>query len=395
MTTLLDEVAAQTLSEVTRLVQQRHRSAKGLILTGSAARGEAAIVPHPERTVWLSDLDMLVVVDDSANIERERVSLNQLSVDVSRDLRDQGIEVAVELKPAPHRYFRSVRPSLFGYELMACGRQLWGDRDELCAIPRFHWNEIPREDAWRLLSNRMVECLDYMADPCRLSLPAQMHVLTKQYLDLLTSLSLFSGAYAPEYRRRVAALPEVIAWLRRTDADISTSFLTEAVQTSWSFRVNPGQFQWLWTSPDADLRLALSRQGNADFCTRLPSLLTSMWRIEAAWTCGQTGPAPQRPSMNRVYGLRGLTRGWAKAFLSGGGTPSWRMARLFARGTPRALVYNCTALLLESLHTQDADTLRWVRGHLPVLIGACGTGWADLARQCVLVWNRLLRHAAA
>ncbi|HSW50281.1 MAG TPA: hypothetical protein VLH09_08915, partial [Bryobacteraceae bacterium] len=83
--------------------------AKGLILTGSAARDEATVVEADGVIHWLSDLEFLVVLGDSADITAESAALDRLSEHLGRRLEEQGIRVAVELTPAPERYFSSIR----------------------------------------------------------------------------------------------------------------------------------------------------------------------------------------------------------------------------------------------------------------------------------------------
>src|SRR5204862_702462 len=84
-----------------------------------------------------------------------------------------------------------------------CGQAIWGDAGALALIPDFSPSEIPLEDGWRLLCERIVEQLS-VADQLlewRPTLSAEAHYQTvKLYLDMATSFLLFSGVYAATCR---------------------------------------------------------------------------------------------------------------------------------------------------------------------------------------------------
>ena len=70
------------------------------------------------------------------------------------------------------------------------GTALFGERDYLSLLPKMHPWDIPDEDAWRLLSNRMVEWLALQLNAGGEPVKAQFYRIAKQYLDLVTALSL-------------------------------------------------------------------------------------------------------------------------------------------------------------------------------------------------------------
>lgn len=395
------ELAAHAIAEAAQFVRNSYPQARGLILTGSSARGEATIALTPSRVYWLSDLEFLVVVGNSASIRQEGHTLDRLSMKVSRRLQASNVSVAVELTPAPERYFASIRPHLFGYELLKCGRQLYGVEDYIGRIPHFNWTEIPREDAWRLISNRIVEWLDYLLGSGRLLLPRQFYSLVKLYQDLLTSLCLFSGHYAPGYQARAAALEDVVVWAEQNRIGIDPTLFRQAVRTTIEFKLDPcSGFEWLWQSDATDLQAALREAGRARLHDALPATAGAVWR----WQAVQIARASSRhhrsawSEVRRIYGWRDRIRGWGKLLLlaqrRSKANAFGRMVRLFFQGTPRSLIYACAVRLLETSTSHHPGTLHWVRRHLPLTIGDCHD-WNKLGKQCVSAWKTFLRRGYA
>src|SRR5207249_7979397 len=180
------------------------RELRAVILIGSLAREEATIVPIEGGTELLGDAEFLLLFHDRFPLPpASRVA--GLESAVRARLRGEGLRAEVELSPCDSRYLRSLGPHVFAYEMRACGRIIWGDPDALSLVPSFPPEQIPREDAWRLLCNRLIEQLEPLSTlrwPCA-SPPVEVRYRTaKLYLDMATSFLLFAGAYAPSYRDR-------------------------------------------------------------------------------------------------------------------------------------------------------------------------------------------------
>lgn len=373
--------AAPAIEAVAALIREEYRPARALIVTGSAARNEAtiALTAHGER--WLSDLEFLVVVPNAARIRAEVAALDRLARRASLELARNNVHAVVELTPAPVRYFERIRPHLFGYELRECGRQIGGTENYLARIPRFNWREIPLEDAWRLTSNRIVEWLEQRITAGRPSWPDRFYALSKQYLDLVTSLSLFSGRYAPSYGERAAAVPEIAAWIRANGPEIDVDRFERGARLCWKFKSGPvAGFEWLWDEPGSeDLAEALDSHGLEWFHKELPEMLCAVWR----WQSRRAGKAD---------GFSNRLRGWAKlALRERDPALLGPFLRLFWRGSPRSLVYECAFLLAASCEAPDPATLGRVRGLLPAPAGPRALRWRELASSCAGVWRHLRR----
>jgi hypothetical protein len=350
----------------------------------------------PDHTEWLSDLEMLVVVPNFANLRSAAARFDRLAANFTKDLRARRIRLQVELTPAPEKYFSTVRPHLFGYELKRWGRQLTGTPDYLQRIADFTAHDIPREDAWRLLSNRLVEWLDFTVNGKSRALPRQFYVVVKAYLDLATALSLLSGHYGPTYRERVERLDAVLGWACRHGCPLEADWLRQATPLALKFKLNPQDgFEWLWRDSSATLPEVLHAHGLRHVLENVPHLLRTMW----CWIGTTIALSPHsHPLLPAVYDLRTRIRGWLKLLLD---APRHlrphafqRMARLLPHGSPRSLIYSCAAALADPLTGTRSETLLYVSRHLPLPCPA-GAHWEQLARCCIGIWNNYLRRSHA
>lgn len=367
-----------------------------LILTGSAARNEATIARRPEGILWLSDLELLVVVPDSTDLSAASRELDALAKAIAGDLYSQGVTVKLELTPAPERYFRRVRPHLFAYELKRCGRQIFGTGNHLDRIPSFDWRRIPVEDAWRLVSNRIVEWLEYLLSAPQLAPAEQFYVIAKSYLDLLTALTLAAGAYEPGYLARFRTKGYVLDWARRNGCDLPPG-LENSLEIAIRYKLDPESgFHFLWAAGNGSFSELLSRHGIQYLYDELPAAFHAVWRWFLA-------PARERtekfPAALHPHDFMTRARGWAKPLLHPGQVSrlAWlrRAARLFRSGSPRSLTYACAARLVDPGEGRTDDTLAWVRSHLPAPLEGASAEWSDLAALTVDFWRRYLRHSHA
>lgn len=388
----------EIVHEVAAQVKVDYPGGHALILTGSAARDEATYLETSRGTLWLSDLEFLVVVPNSADPARELFALDALAGRIAQSLQEAGVTVSVELTPTFERYFPAVRPHLFGYELRTHGKQLYGEHKYLNEIPRFDWREIRLPDAWFLLSNRMLEWLDFLLHGHAQPAAQQFYVLTKLYLDLATSLSFFSGHYHPTYRGRAAVAGEIAAWSESQGAPLPAGPFAEAVRIASEFKTAPQAiYDRLLRNGGGDLYGALERGGWSWICEQLRPMMMDAWRWELSRLAGRpiNGADSALRAMRKVYSRKHRAAGWVRMlqrphFRAGGAFFS-RAPRLAPLGPPRALVYACAETLLQFQSSRDPLLLDWVRKRLPVLYTDCGT-WDGLAAQCVRNWKVFLRR---
>ena len=190
-------------------------SVVGVLLTGSFARGEGTIIPHPgTNSRWLSDVECLVVVRGGVVSNREiRRSMRQLEIDTNSDRNNAARGIKVELTPVLTQRLASMRPGIFACELCEYAKLLWGNPAAI-GVPRVPSNgeSISKYDAFRLLNNRIIEQIavrsahaDRTSDNT-----ATAYSLTKFWIDLGTSLTVFLGCYRPGYRSRQKPVEEAL-----------------------------------------------------------------------------------------------------------------------------------------------------------------------------------------
>lgn len=302
-----------------------------LILTGSAARDEVTAVSCGEKWKLLSDAEFLAVVQAENRADAETAVL--VRKESAKKLRGQGIEVAVDMAVVTRPYFQDLPPHIFSYELRSCGKVISGDPAVLRLIPSFAAQEISKEDAWRLLCNRMIEqfaFLDDLESSAAELTPRLEYATVKLYLDMATSYLVFAGQYAPTYRERADRLLKLASQPSGDAPFPLTKFASRvAACTSWKL------------SGDEE-----SSVGGMEFWNEAVSCMRRLWRWEMIQMTHASGEltvaslskrlAEQVTAKQRFRAWLSLTKrdGWLKSCAK---WPRW--VRLASRSTPRYLVY--------------------------------------------------------
>jgi hypothetical protein len=368
-------------------------SVRALVLTGSVARDEHTVALAPEAARLLGDAEFLVVIRDGRPRPPAQ-EVERAAAAAEHRLANSGVAAQVSLAACPPAFLRQLAPAIFAYELRACGQVIQGDHGVLGLVPSFPAAAIPREDAWRLLCNRLIEHLDGagLDQTTEGRLSADAHYRTvKLYLDLATSLLVFVGAYESHYAARAARLREL------------------AVQSGWRAGV-PFPLSGLLARVEACTRFKLSgqRPPRADVAFRAEAIAWAerLWRWELSELTGLPASEPV-PRLLQEWMARqpvhARLRGWLQVARAQGWLSGWRdrarWPRLFWRASPRYWVYAAAAALV--FDGQDAGAsgshASW-RGRLPVLppAGAPEAGGATAAHRlaAAVSWNyrRYLVH---
>ena len=201
---LREHISTET---VRRCTEAYGEALTAIILTGSLARDEATFVREGSKWQVLGDAEFLLVFQSRAKLPAA-ASVREVSESIQDALAAQDLTCKTTLGTVGPDYLRKMEPSIFGYELKVCGRVVWGRQDVLSLIPPFSPNDIPLEDAWQMLCNRMIELLEVVleSNPCEPP-SAELHYRTaKLYLDMATSFLVFVERYVPTYRGRAAKL---------------------------------------------------------------------------------------------------------------------------------------------------------------------------------------------
>ena len=319
-------VRALAGSAVSRVCGERFgRPVQAVVLTGSLARYEATILAEGAGWRLVGDADLIVILRADTPLPAAAES-RELEQGIERTLAGMGAVCPVSISFTHAGYLRGLRPAIFAYELLCRGDVVWGDRDVLRLIPAFAASGIPREDAWRLLANRIVEQLECAAgvpvSPEPLP-PEAQRATSKLYLDMATSLLVFAGRYEPTYAARLKNLRALAGERRDGGWPLDLAAFAERVAAcqEWRFRTEE--------SNAIDRRLWDDAVNDA----------ARLWQWESerlAYT------SPLRRLRGWLYVVR--RQGWQQSRRQ---WPRW--ARLAMAGSPRDLVYRAATDLFFDL----------------------------------------------
>jgi predicted nucleotidyltransferase len=387
---------AEVIKEGTaRLCAERYGSRlRSVVVTGSVARDEATFVGNLTGRRLLGDAEFLLIFSDLSTLPAEGETIELSRRVEARLLAEHHLSGHIELSAGRAAYLTHLDPHIFALELRECGRVIWGDSAVLSLIPAFDATAIPLEDAWRLLANRIVEHLALATEQVGaqpgVSLNARYRTI-KLYLDMATSLLLFSGAYGTTYRNRsekLRALAEsqgtVPGW------PFPLRAFADRVALSTELKLGSGQMFGERATELLDWREAIS------YAHRL-------WRWELARLGRSDQTLDDRALMSRWMRNQPLparARGWLYVARRAGwwqGSPHWpRWVRYGWRGSPRYWVYASASELLFRLPalmgspvSRTAPPSRDLSVTLPVPNpgrgDATGPPWARLASA--ILWN--------
>lgn len=390
--------------ETMRLCVERYSSGlRAVVLTGSLAREEGTCVKENGGWALLSDAEFLLVFHSGAPLPLlgEQDALRQA---VERRLEEIGIRCHLLLSACYPEYLAKLGPHIFASELKACGQVVWGDSEVLFHIPRFSASDIPLEDAWRLLCNRMVEHLGVAAAlPHRPATPPQgLHYHTvKLCLDMATSFLVFSGAYEPTYRRRAMRLRQLAA---NTASELQWPFppgpFVERVSACTDWKLGAAD-------PTDGLRSGKNAAQGWPFWEEAIACMHHLWRWELIRLTDSAESVSDRrllqiwtqrqPRAQRLRGWLYVVRrqGWLR---SGRQWPRWGCRAW--QVSPRYGIYGAASELFPRLPfllrpTDEANRaadgeLNWqeLRSWLPVvrpLTGSRAPSWQEVALE--ISWN--------
>jgi hypothetical protein len=353
---------------------------RAVILTGSLARNEATFVPAENGFRLLGDCDLLLLFQDNEPLPTS-AEIQTFQHATEEALANVGISAPVSASAIHSDYLQKLDPTIFAYELRTNGVVLCGDEACLAGIPGFTPDQIPLDDAWRMLCNRMVECLEHASsitetDP-RLT-PELAQTVAKLYLDMTTSLLLFLKRYRPTYGERLLQL-EQLTVDQPSALPFSGHEFLQHVRAFTQWKLAPE------SSTPADLESLKAGVAYAHLLYR--------WELERLTdTSNQATDLELSDRWARKQGVKNRLRGWGyvvRACSRSNYPKTWlRWLLLFASRSPRQAVYDTGAELFFRLPCilsgrREANWDR-LRKKLPVSNSTSGE-WSELARD--VVWN--------
>jgi hypothetical protein len=330
------------------------QSLVAIVLTGSFARGEGSVLRVGGRLKVLGDIEFFVVLAHPGDYRRLRPEMATWGAVAAAALGGDGVSADIEFGPVHVEYLRRrAAPSIFVYDLRHHGKVLWGPPDLLDAMPALTPEAIPREDALRLLLNRIVEQLDAHDRVATLAGDALLGIAYQQVkivLDLAGSALAFSGDHTTSYAQRPAALARLIRETPSLARRLPPSF-ERTLAHATRMKLAPEEHDFPGADPGAGetQRRAL----RAQIIAAVPAMIGLLeWEIEQL--VGRDGDLERL--LDRYLRMQTLTRrawGWTKLLVNPLPAPlpiSVRAAaRLFWRSTPPALIYAAGALAYRDL----------------------------------------------
>lgn len=355
-----DSEAAKMLivTEGVRLCVAAARStSRAIVLTGSMSRGEATLKRDGAGWRALGDATFLLVFDNSAPPD-----VSELERSIEASLLAEGIRCRVAVVTSTSAQLRGMKPHIYAYELRERGIVLWGRRDTLRLIQPFTATDIPQEDGWWFLCNRMIEQLESAteANGPHENQTVVGYRIAKLYLAMAACYLLAIGEYAPSYRERVARLEELMVSHNPPPSPIPLQRFASLVSQCTRLKLEgeiagiPGSFpQWRDAVLDAEAlwRWALARITGVSATARRADLLAAL--------------AAQQSIVARA-------KGWARAAhvsRSALGRNCFRWARLARSLSPRYLVYGAASELFFATAEPKAlteDELAEIVAPLPI-----------------------------
>lgn len=374
-------------AETIRHTLARHAGdLRALVLTGSLARGEGTVAMDGEHCRVLGDAEFLAVFADGAP-RPAGSAMRATATQIQAALRDRRISCPITLSAVPESYLRALRPAIFAHELRSCGRVIWGDPAVLHLIPELCARDVPKEDAWRLLCNRLIEQVEVMPSPDDadiLTSAEARYRLVKLHLDMATSLLVFTGDYEPTYRgrsERLGALARQPATAGEHPFPLEPFARTVEACTRWKLESS------------GSMPPALSFSAALDQAHRL-------WRWELMRLTGTADPIADQALLDTLLARQPAGerfRGWLHVARRCGWHRSWRLwprwARLARRGSPRYLVYSaaCRALFAGPPAGAAVDSV--VIRDLPVVRPSVASGarpWTEAVADIAFNYREFL-----
>lgn len=319
--------------------------ARAIVLTGSMSRGEATLKREGGGWRALGDATFLVVFDGSV-----RLNVSELERTIEAGLLARRIRCKIAVVGSSSAELREMKPHIYAYELRERGIVLWGRKDTLHLIPPFTAAQIPQEDGWWFLCNRMIEQLESAADGNRFeeNQTVVRYRIAKLYLAMAACYLLATGQYAPSYRDRAARLEQLAACPDPQPAPIPferfAGFVSQCTNLKLEGEIagNPDDFpQWQDAVSDAE----------------------ALWRWTLARITGRSATLVRRDLLDALAAQQSIfarAKGWARAVYVS--RPAFRRnwlrwGRLACSISPRYLVYGAASeLFFASVEPEETVT---------------------------------------
>lgn len=334
------------------------RDLVGIVLTGSFARGEGTVLAVNGHLRVLGDIEVFVVIPPTTDHGALRRHLVGLGRQASVALGGERLRVDLEFGPIGLDFLRNrAKPSIFIHDLARHGKILSGPADLLDGLRSVGAARIPREDALFLVFNRTIEQLetyDRLAELAGESLLDVAYQRPKLLLDLAGSVLAFLGIHASSYAERPAAFARAVAATPALTTLLAHGFQSD-LERAARVKLRPTTDDLVPRLMDPVDERAWIRHTLVESVPAVTAVLR--WELEELLRSA----GDLRALLDQYLRAQPFTRrlrAWAKLARHPMPAPLplglLRGARLFWRGTPRALLYAAGALAYQALATGEA-----------------------------------------
>jgi hypothetical protein len=365
-----------------------------VVLTGSFARGEGSVMSAGGGIRVLGDLEFFVVLTHGGDYQRLRAEMTTWGPTAAATIGAGRVRASLEFGPVHVGYLRRAGPSIFVHDLRHHGKVLWGPADLLEQIPAFGPEAIPREDALRLLLNRTIEQLEAHE---RLATLAEDEVLDLAYqglkvvLDLAGSALAFNGVHCASYAERPRGLARLLRETPSLARRLPGGFEPELARATLA-KLSPDDYDLIGAA--GDTLTARRRALREQIVRAIPATLGLLtWELEQLVGAGDDLDGLVERYL-RAQPLARRLREWSKLLINPLPAPlplsASAAVRLFARSTPRALIYAAGVRAYRELAGRpddDADRL------LPIARAAGLRDRAARRRAIVALWRWCVRNS--
>jgi hypothetical protein len=352
---------------------------RAVVLTGSLARNEASYFLRNGKAILQSDVEAMVVLRDDAPLPSRQAS-NELCRLAEERLAARSVSVEVSFSVVHGAYLLHLPPHIYSYELRSCGLVLFGEPAILELIPNYSAADLSQEDAWRMLSNRLIEQMGSAKDAPDAA-ASRRYRSVKLCLDVASSLLVFFGRFEAGYRARLHRMEELSLTHTVLQLPVSMDEFMPLVRLCTSAKLQPevgvdlgGHFEervtgWAWQ--------------------------IWLWQLRRMTGSGEGDSAEQMVrAFGHAQGSKKLLRGWLYAvrrtgwFTSAGYWPKW--LSLSSSGfTPRHAIYLAAyrwhQVCGDGAVTEAPPRLESISALLPVSRVLPNASACALAAQ--LIWN--------
>jgi len=178
---------------------------EGILLTGSFSLGEGSILFDDETATFLSDVDLLVIIDDLKLLLRLLPEKNRLARECEslfhHTIFEGNIDVGIVTVAEARKFARS--PGVF--DMRRHSILLAGDETLKNIFPAFEADQVAGSEGIILLENRIVSFLGAYPGPDSMTARHKhrmIYQVAKVYTDILAAAFCLSGNFISGYEKR-------------------------------------------------------------------------------------------------------------------------------------------------------------------------------------------------